>query len=77
MRIARFVVALLIVKLWQERLGPWFNRQRSIVCRFHPSCSQYTIEAVLGYGVFRGLQMGYQRIRRCTPENTASCIDFP
>lgn len=37
------------------------------VCRFTPTCSQYTYEAVEKYGVFRGLWKGLLRILRCHP----------
>lgn len=36
-------------------------------CRFHPTCSQYTYEAVERHGVVRGLLLGAWRILRCTP----------
>jgi len=39
------------------------------VCRFHPSCSQYTYEAIEKYGVIRGSVMGAWRILRCNPFN--------
>lgn len=37
------------------------------VCRFTPTCSQYTINAVYKYGVLKGLYRGFKRIIRCTP----------
>lgn len=36
-------------------------------CVFLPTCSQYTKEAVLKYGVFKGLIKGFLRICRCHP----------
>ncbi len=39
------------------------------VCRFYPSCSQYTYEAVTRYGIAKGLFMGAGRILRCHPFN--------
>lgn len=36
-------------------------------CRFYPSCSEYTREAVEKHGVFRGLALGTKRILRCHP----------
>ena len=39
------------------------------VCRFYPSCSLYTYEAVFKYGVIRGLKMGVKRVLCCHPFN--------
>lgn len=36
-------------------------------CRFHPTCSEYMLEAVSKYGVARGLRMGFGRLLRCHP----------
>ena len=38
-------------------------------CRFVPTCSQYTYDAVKTYGVIRGLWMGVKRVSRCHPWN--------
>lgn len=36
-------------------------------CRFYPSCSQYTKEAVESHGLMQGLLLGSKRIARCHP----------
>jgi putative membrane protein insertion efficiency factor len=36
-------------------------------CRFYPSCSEYTRQAVEKYGPVRGLWMGVKRLARCHP----------
>ena len=36
-------------------------------CRFHPTCSEYTKQALLKYGVIKGLWLGIKRILRCNP----------
>ena len=36
-------------------------------CRFHPTCSEYMMEAVSKYGAGRGLWMGTRRLLRCHP----------
>jgi hypothetical protein len=38
-------------------------------CRFVPTCSEYTREAVEKYGVVKGLYLGTKRILRCNPFN--------
>ncbi|HHW67696.1 membrane protein insertion efficiency factor YidD [Defluviitalea raffinosedens] len=37
------------------------------VCRFYPSCSQYTYLAVEKYGTIKGIYLGVKRILRCHP----------
>ena len=36
-------------------------------CRFHPTCSEYMMEAVARYGTLRGTGMGIARLARCHP----------
>lgn len=36
-------------------------------CRFHPSCSQYTLEAIQRYGLLKGMLLGGWRLLRCNP----------
>jgi uncharacterized protein len=36
-------------------------------CRYEPSCSLYTVQAIEKYGVVRGLFMGILRVLRCHP----------
>jgi len=36
-------------------------------CVFIPTCSEYTKESILKYGLFKGIFMGIKRISRCHP----------
>jgi hypothetical protein len=54
---------LFLIKIYRNYLSP-FKLQ---CCRFYPSCSQYAVEAVEKYGVFKGLLKGIKRILRCHP----------
>jgi len=70
--IARRVVAEAIW-VYQRILSPYLGSQ----CRFNPSCSEYTRQAVLKYGVKRGLIMGMRRLLRCRPWGGAGYDPVP
>lgn len=44
-------------------------------CRFYPTCSNYFIDAVNQFGVFKGSKIGIARICRCNPMNKESGYD--
>jgi putative membrane protein insertion efficiency factor len=58
---SRLVLAL--IRGYQLTLSHLFTGS----CRYYPSCSQYTYEAVSRYGWLRGSWMGARRIARCHP----------
>ena len=62
MRVLRRTVILLIHG-YQLVLSPFLGQN----CRYHPTCSHYTCEAIERYGVLRGAWMGIKRIARCHP----------
>jgi putative membrane protein insertion efficiency factor len=51
------------IRAYQVLISPLFAGS----CRYYPSCSQYTYEAVTRYGWLRGSWMGMKRIGRCHP----------
>ena len=51
------------VRVYQIVLSPVLGGR----CRFHPTCSQYFIEAVRKYGALRGAAKGFWRLARCHP----------
>lgn len=45
----------------------WISPLLPSACRFSPTCSEYTMEAVAKYGVLRGAWLGLKRVGRCQP----------
>jgi uncharacterized protein len=54
---------ILLVKVYQWLLSPFFGQQ----CRFYPTCSQYSVEALEKHGALRGSYYTLNRLIRCHP----------
>jgi putative membrane protein insertion efficiency factor len=52
-----------IIKLYQWIISPILGPK----CRFTPSCSNYALEALRKYGIFKGTWLTVKRISRCHP----------
>ncbi len=57
---------ILIIKLYKKTISP-FLHYLGYDCKFYPTCSEYTIEAIQSYGVIKGCFLGIKRIIRCNP----------
>jgi len=57
------VVFLWLIRMYQRFLSPLLLSS----CRFTPTCSHYTYEAIEKYGVIKGGWLGIKRISRCHP----------
>ncbi|MCP5267608.1 MAG: membrane protein insertion efficiency factor YidD [Zoogloeaceae bacterium] len=56
-------VFILLIRFYQLAISPLLGRR----CRFFPSCSEYTTEAIQKHGAWKGLRLGVKRISRCHP----------
>jgi hypothetical protein len=56
-------IGISLINLYQKFLSPIIGN----CCRFYPSCSQYTKEAIITHGFFKGCVLGAYRILRCNP----------
>ena len=57
--------AIRLVKMYQTCISPFIGGRAA--CRFTPTCSEYTRQAIEKYGTIRGTWMGIKRISRCRP----------
>jgi len=55
--------ALKLIKFYQLALSPVMLPS----CRFTPTCSQYTYEAISQFGLVKGVWLGVRRLARCHP----------
>jgi len=60
-RIVR-ILATIPIRLYQWVISPMLPA----ACNYHPTCSEYTRQAILRFGFFRGVLMGMMRVGRCS-----------
>ena len=66
-------IFLALIRGYQRFLSPVFPPS----CRFYPSCSEYTYQAIEKYGALRGGWLGIRRISRCHPWNEGGYDPVP
>ncbi|GAO29905.1 membrane protein insertion efficiency factor YidD [Geofilum rubicundum] len=63
LRQALVFLLVLPVKFYQYAISPMLGSS----CRYYPTCSQYTIEALKKHGPIKGLWLAIKRIASCNP----------
>jgi len=56
-------IALALVRTYKRALSPFLGNH----CRYYPTCSSYTDEAIRKYGFLKGSFLGGKRVLRCHP----------
>lgn len=59
-------IFILLIKLYKKTLSPVLS-QNGVHCKYYPTCSEYTIQAINKYGVIKGCFLGIIRILKCNP----------
>lgn len=66
-------IVLLFIKFYQVFISPFLGKN----CRFIPTCSAYTYEAIEIHGIIKGLYLGMKRILKCHPYNAGGYDPVP
>jgi len=66
-------VALILLKGYKILISPILGNH----CRFYPSCSTYTYEAIKKHGLFKGVYLGGKRLLRCHPYHSGGIDPVP
>lgn len=59
------MIALKLIRFYKIFISPLLGKN----CRFYPTCSDYTYQAIEKYGLIKGMYLGLRRIIRCNPFN--------
>ena len=59
-------ILISLINMYQKHISLWLE-SKNINCKFYPTCSEYTKQAIEKYGCFVGIFKGLKRILRCNP----------
>ncbi|MEE2884810.1 MAG: membrane protein insertion efficiency factor YidD [Chloroflexota bacterium] len=66
-------IALVAIKIYQQVLSPYWPSH----CRYDPTCSNYTYQAISKHGMLKGFGLGFKRIGRCRPRGSMGYDPVP
>ncbi len=66
-------VLLGLIGFYRYGISPMLGRN----CRFHPTCSEYAMDAIRSHGALRGSWLAFRRISRCHPFNPGGYDPVP
>lgn len=59
-------IFIYFIKVYKKYISPFFHGL-GFDCKFYPTCSEYTRQAIEKYGVLKGCFLGIKRILKCNP----------
>lgn len=60
-------ISIFLIRVYKKFISDNLARTFGGGCRFTPTCSEFTIEALNKYGFWKGLLMGLKRLSKCHP----------
>ena len=59
-------ICINLINWYQKNISFWLEN-KNVKCKFYPTCSEYTKQAIEKYGILKGCILGLKRIIRCNP----------
>ena len=59
-------IIIFIINGYQKHISVWLEN-KGVKCKFYPTCSEYTKQAIQKYGAWKGSRLGFLRILKCNP----------
>ncbi len=59
-------ILIKIIEWYQKNISVYLE-SKNIKCKYYPTCSEYTKQAIEKYGAFKGSILGFVRILKCNP----------
>ena len=59
-------ILIKMITFYQKHISLWLE-SKNIKCKYYPTCSEYTKQALEKYGFFKGCFLGIKRIIKCNP----------
>ena len=59
-------IIIKLINRYQKNISLWLE-SKNIRCKYYPTCSEYTKQAIEKYGAFKGIILGGIRILKCNP----------
>ena len=66
-------LVLILIKAYQYIISPILTP----ACRFYPTCSNYAYQALIRYGLAKGLYLTLKRVLRCQPFSSGGIDPVP
>lgn len=60
------IILIYLINWYQKHVSVWLS-SKNVNCKFYPTCSEYTKQAIQKYGALKGIILGIWRIIRCNP----------
>ena len=59
-------ILISIINWYKKHISVWLE-SKNITCKYYPTCSEYTKQAIEKYGCLKGSFLGLKRILKCNP----------